>query len=61
VVLEVVMADEKKMSGAVIDKVAAALEERAAKTDRRVFDIDLPSELERRSGMDRREQNRQGE
>jgi hypothetical protein len=55
------MADEKKMSGAVIDKVAAALEERAAKNDRRVFDIDLPSELERRSGMDRREQNRQGE
>jgi hypothetical protein len=54
------MADEKKISGAVIDKVEAALEERAATTDRRVFDIDLPSELERRSGLDRREQKGQG-
>jgi hypothetical protein len=54
------MADEKKISGAVIDKVEAALEERAARGDRRVFDVELPSELERRSGIDRRELSEQG-
>ncbi|MFT6757477.1 MAG: hypothetical protein ACJA0M_001357 [Chitinophagales bacterium] len=54
------MIDEKKISGAVIDKVEAALEERAARSDRRVFDVDLPSELERRSGSDRRAHSEQG-
>jgi hypothetical protein len=54
------MADQKKISGTIIDKVEAALEERAASSDRRVFDVDLPAELERRSGMDRREQKAQG-
>jgi hypothetical protein len=54
------MTDEKKISGAVIDKVEAALEERAARSDRRVFDVDLPYELERRSGIDRRASSEQG-
>ncbi|MFT6309858.1 MAG: hypothetical protein ACJAQS_000218 [Porticoccus sp.] len=55
------MTNEKKISPTIIDKVEAALEERGESSDRRVFDVDLPSELERRSGADRREQTRQGE
>ncbi len=46
------MTEQKKQAAKLIDKVEQALEER--KTDRRVLTMDLPPELERRSGRDRR-------
>ncbi|MFT4996769.1 MAG: hypothetical protein ACJA0M_002329 [Chitinophagales bacterium] len=57
------MTNENKASPTIIqiDEVEAALEERGAGSDRRVFVVDLPSELERRSGADRREKIEQGE
>lgn len=50
------MSEEKTPSLADLAVLEAALDERKTKTDRRRRTIELPPELERRSGVDRRDQ-----